>query len=45
MASNPLLASEAATSLPTSTPTEIDVVPVPDPVVDMGTDMSDIYQD
>jgi len=45
MASNPLLAAEAATLPPTSTPTEIDVVSVPDPVADMGTDTSNIYQD
>jgi len=45
MASNLLLATKVAASLPTSTPTEIDVVPVPDPTADMGTDTSDIYQD
>jgi len=45
MAGNPLLASEVATLLPTSTPPEIDVIPMPNPVVNIGTDMSDIYQD
>jgi len=45
MAGNPLLAPDMAPLLPMSTPTEIDVIPMPDPTADMGTNTSDIYQD